>query len=369
MKPSHFMAIILLLSLGLEGIAKEKIVTVQIPGHGRGCLHVNSKARKLYMGGGDPASGNWRLIVYDIDADGTVTGTDERVYPDPSTQTTVSGNYHSCASILSSPDGRRLYLGLQGTGGAPAKSLAVFDLDAKGEPKGNPRLYAIGNFHTGISHMLLDPNNPFLYTIGWGGMGLFTMPLKDGEPCDTPINTNFGYNAKTAMIPSDQFDMLIFAGMNGGAGAVMEVGGLGSEGKLEPPIENVPMWKDQQIPIVARVGKFLYYAHGNQLWVQPLSATWSLKGQTVKPVPGMTAVSVMEGVHPSLYVVLGELGPNPDGKGQKLVSTQIAQFKPGPDGQPGKPEFLSDPFKSACPREWTINETTGIFYVNLVGLP
>ena len=63
-------------------LAAESVVEVPISGISSSALLVNSKARKLYVGGGH-MNGEWGLWVYGIQADGSTTATDERVYPEP----------------------------------------------------------------------------------------------------------------------------------------------------------------------------------------------------------------------------------------------------------------------------------------------
>ncbi|MBI4025546.1 MAG: hypothetical protein HY360_11240 [Verrucomicrobia bacterium] len=345
---------------------------IEAPNFYNGAMLVNSKARKLYAGWG-AAEGEWEkgLWVFDIQPDGSITGSDERTYPnspDPFLTQPGSGPntfFRMVGFMLLSPDGRRLYLGVAGCRHAEKKPLVVYDLDEKGEPKGKPRAYQIGNFHLGISHMLLHPRLPLLLSIGWGGTGLFMMPLKQGEPAGDPQLYGFGYNAKSALIPSDHFDALIFAVQGG----VVEVGDLNPAGELEMPVPafKIPQgWTDALR--MARVGRCLYFARERQLWMWPLDKEWRPIGDP-KPVPQVSAISVWEGVHPSLHVVIGEFEEGEKGKSPRQTASWIARFKPDASGDIGKPVFLSEKLDHKTVGSMTVDEATGEIFASTSALP
>jgi len=58
-----------------------------------------------------------------------------------------------------------------------SNTLVVYDLNEKGEPTGKPRGYKSGDPHFIILDMLVDPRATFLYSVGWGGPGVYAMPL------------------------------------------------------------------------------------------------------------------------------------------------------------------------------------------------
>jgi len=207
--------------------------------------------------------------------------------------------------------------------------------------------------------MLLDPKLPLLYTIGWGGNGLFTMPLKkDGEPTGEPMSYPFGYNAKSAMIPSDKFDCLIF----GGHPSTVEVGDLNTAGDLEQSVSKFKIVESPEVVQLARVGRSIYFTREKQLWVWPLDRDWR-PVDAPKPIPKISAVGLWEGLHPFLYVVLGEFEPNANPKDSKLAATRLARFKPDAAGQPGQPEFVSERFEGKTIRRIAMDESTGVIYV------
>ncbi len=338
-----------------------------------GAIFVNAKARKLYVGWGHQ-EGDYEkgLFVYDIQADGTVSGSDERNYPnspDPFiTQPDFAPTYffRAVACILLSRDSHKLYLGVQGGRHSESKTLVVYDLDDKGEPKGKPRGYPIGNFHGGISHMLLDPKLDLLYTIGWGGSGLFTMPLDTtGEPKGEPQVYAFGYNAKSAMIPSDNYNVMIF----GGQQDVLEVGDLSPDGTLQLPVASVPIPNLKDAVFLARVGRFLYFIDQRKLYCWPLDKE-GRPTDNPKALPRIQPVSVWEGVHSSLYVVEGEFEPAENkGEPPRLVATKIARYKPDDNGDPGKPVYVSERFEKKAVLSMAVDEASEKIYVSLGDIP
>ncbi len=353
-------------------LGAEQVVEVP-PVSYNGALFVNAKARKLYAGWGQQ-EGEYEkgLFVYDIQADGTLTGSDERIYPN-SPDPFITDSEHSptyflraVGCMLLSRDEHKLYLGVQGNRHSESKTLVVYDLDDKGEPKGKPRGYPIGNFHLGISHMLLDPKLDLLYTIGWGGSGLFTMPLdKAGEPRGEPQTYGFGYNAKSAMIPSEKYTVLIF----GGQTSVLEVGDLTPDGMLQLPVTSVPIPDIKDVVQLARVGRFLYFVDRKKLYCWPLDKEWR-PVDNPKAMPGILPISVWEGVHSSLYVVEGEYVPaGKKGDPPKLVSTKIARYKPDDKGNLGKAAYVTETFEKKTVYTMTVDESSGTIYVSLGALP
>lgn len=345
---------------------------IEVPPSGLGAIFVNSKARKLYVGWGHQ-EGEYEkgLFVFDIDADGTLTGHDERVYPnspDPFPQNAANPYFflRAVGCMMLSRDGHKLYLGVQGNRHSETKPLVVYDLDEKGEPKGKARNYAIGNFHTGISHMLLDPKLDLIYTIGWGGSGLFTMPVgKDGEPTSQPQAYGFGYNAKTAMIPDDRFTSLTF----GGQAPVLEVCDTTPEGTLQLPPTTIPVPDVKDSVRLTRVGKFLYFVDQGRLFCWGLDKE-SRPIDNPKLVPGIKAVSLRDGVQSSLYVVEGDFGPGAKKDDPpKLTATRIARYKPDEKGALGKPAYVSETFERKQPSSWTVDEATATIYASFSALP
>ncbi|MBI4025970.1 MAG: hypothetical protein HY360_13370, partial [Verrucomicrobia bacterium] len=96
-----------------------------------------------------------------------------------------------------------------------------------------------------------------------------------------------------------------------------------------------------------------------------LDAEWRPVGEP-KPLPNAPAVSVWEGVHSSLYVVLGEFAPSADAK---QVASKIARFKPDASGELGIPAFVSERFEGKTIPSMTVDEGTGVIYATMYPLP
>ncbi len=351
-------------------LAIEQII--EVPTVYNGALLVNSKAHKLYAGWGDMAGTPDQVLwVFDIQPDSTISATDERCYPNsqdlpPGTaggsQKTFS---HWVRSMALSRDGRKLYLGLQGAlrQFSEGQPLVVYDLDEKGEPKGKPRSYKIGDFWAGISHLLLHPRLDLLICIGDSGSEVWAMPLRNGEPTGEPGAYRFGSRDKDSMLASDKFDSLIF----GARGSTVEVVDVNPAGEVDTgTVSSLTGPSSQEFFRLARVDHHLYFVLGKQLWVWPLDREWH---PTVKPQPkpDFSVFSLWEGSHSFLYLVLGEWAED-KGKPPKLVGTKLARYKPDAKGDPGKPEFVSDVFPGKMIHSIARDETSGATYVTLYPL-
>jgi len=151
---------LLLLLFPFHVLAAEQVVELSLPVPRRSAyeraLLVNTGARKLYAGSGGWESNNEKgLWVFDIDRDGSVTGSDERLYaqsPDP------PFTDHIRSDILCT-----------------------------------------------IRSMALNPKLNLLYLLG-GHKMLFAMPLKNGEPGGEPLAWRTDEFTPTLMLPNERFD-------------------------------------------------------------------------------------------------------------------------------------------------------------------
>jgi hypothetical protein len=356
-------ALALLLTAPLVSGA-ERVIEVTFRDGYNGALLLNSKARKIYVGWteGDvsPQEG---LLVCDLGKDGSLLP-GERVYPnspDPRTPPGIKG-VNSLVAMALSPNGRMLYLGLRNPPASVAKPLVVYDLDEKGEPKGKPRSYAIGNFHSGVRAMIADPKRACLYVIGHGGTGLFTMPLKpDGEPTGEPTNSQFGYNNKTSFALSEDSRYLYFVDEP----STLEVGTLDDQGQVDKP-EKLTISNVRGHPLVACAGRGLFILQGDQFYIWPLDEGHFPIGEMMTSPPSKIPVqAICEGTHPYLYAALNVFEDGEVGKGEKpgVAGVKLARYLPDAKGNLGKPEYLSEILDFRLVNAIAVDESTKVIYV------
>jgi hypothetical protein len=58
-----------------------------------------------------------------------------------------------------------------------------------------------------------------------------------------------------------------------------------------------------------------------------------------------------------------EYGGDPKAKERPFASSRVARYKPDAQGNPGKPEFLSDPIPKRI-RNLAVDDATGVIYVS-----
>ncbi len=328
---------------------------------GFSALAVNSKARKLYAGqaaGYDPTNGG--ICVFDVDALGEVTGSDERVYPVlPDGEEKLASRI---ACIRVAPDGRKLYVARDRPNETVQKTLIVYDLNEKGEPTGKPRAYKNGNPHFVIWDMVVDPRATFLYSVGWGGPGVYAMPLTKGEPSGEPVAHNVGGQGKISIMPSEKWDSFLL----GTYPSIVEVVSLDATGAVESPSPGSPFsFKAADALIylpLARVGRCLYFVVEGKLWSWPMSSEWQ-PVERPQAHPEVKAQSVLTGAHDSLYVVLDDSEWDASGKNVVAHHFRVAQFKPDAKGKPGKAVYESQPFERKTCLCITVDETLGFIYI------
>ncbi len=333
-----------------------------------GPMLVNSKAKKLYCGRGySDGEYDQGLYVYDISADGEITGTDERILPnspDPVQPPPPGGGptyyFRVVYGIAVSPDGRKLYLGLCGCRNSEAKPLVVYDLDEKGEPTGKPRSYEIAKGLKNIQSLLLHPKGNVIYTVASSTEGICSIPLVDGEPSMTATNFAIGSVYNYQLIPNDTFDKLLVPGYPSRVQLVTvgASGGLESKDDLMFNVGEPKAWL-----AATRVDHTLFFALDNKLWSWTLDKDWHPVGKPVVHAD-IPALRVMNGVQSSLYVVLGEFDHPKGAKEPVFVSSRVARYKPDAQGKIGKPEFLSDIFSHKRVMNLTVDESSGVIYVS-----
>ena len=181
---------------------KEMVIEVPATYNGRCC---QLKARKLMRAGATRKANRKRTLGYDIQSDGEVTGSDERVYPTRLNHPASAPGAPGLFSRRRRHVARRWQKALsrRESGRHSEKPLVVYDLDEKGEPKGKAARVRNGQFSSRhFASAFRSPRvNPLYNRLG--RHGLFTMPLKNGSAGDPQAYT-FGYNAKSSMLPSDR---------------------------------------------------------------------------------------------------------------------------------------------------------------------
>lgn len=154
--------------------------------------------KKLYLGTHTYDQQRRNLVVFDVDARGAVVGHPRRYVVTPEAGPAGS-NRRVDAMLLDAPR-RKLYLGLSASGQDILKPLAVFALDAKGEPIGAPQVFDNGSPYHRAAALVMHPTLRRLYTAGWGGEHVYAIDLDDrGLPAGAPVVIPAGGNGKYSL--------------------------------------------------------------------------------------------------------------------------------------------------------------------------
>lgn len=354
----------------LPAHAADKIVNVDISGagHSFSWMLVSPEFHKLYAGQKQTYDGaNSGIFVFDVTKLGDVTESDERAYPCVAT-TDVKAPLTSVNCIALSPDRTKLYFGIDYANYEIKDTLVVYNLDAKGEPTGKARSYKSGNPHFVLEAMAVHPKTGTIYTTGWGGPGVYAMPVKNGEPTGTPVATPVGGQGKYSFVPNERFNALFL----GTYPSIVETVNISPGGEVEGPTGSYKASETAEYLIIRRVGRFIYYAQGGKLWCWPFTADLEATGEP-KPVlfawdtrglPKSNAALHVFRVHATktdLYVALGEA--EKDAKEPRPLNFRIVRFKPDAKGDIGNAEFVSEP-DSKTLVSFTVDETTGVIYTS-----
>jgi hypothetical protein len=107
----------------------------------------------------------------------TFRDTDQQITP---------GAMMSVTDLLVDPVRRKLYIAHQDDSLTNARMLTTYDLDANGDPVGQPRSYDSGNPHHSLLALALHPRGIKLYLVGWGDPAVHAFTLNaGGEPTGT----------------------------------------------------------------------------------------------------------------------------------------------------------------------------------------
>jgi hypothetical protein len=356
-------------SAGLGAESSERVKRVEIASKEAirfSTLAVHPNGRKLYAGQSYASALESGLWVFDIDTLGDLTSTDERIYPllppgsKPNPYVTVN-----CMAF--SRDGRKLYYGLTDSDESRGnfRPLGVQDLDEKGEPVGKPRTYVNGNVRSCIWDILPHPKGGFLYTLGWGGEGLFALPLAKGEPSGEPITYSIGING--SMVPSDSWDLLIL----GGYPSVLKMCEVNGDGGVEKPFTGDQPIKVSDCKIylrLFRIGHGLFFENENCLVSWTLSKSWQPAGKPRRHPEirtglenGSGRIAVAGG---SLFVAQYDIAADAATKKEVSKGFRILELKPSDAGDLGKPAFESPLIPNAACASLAVDGKSGVIYVS-----
>jgi hypothetical protein len=358
---------ILILALVIEaGLAGEGFIEVSLPS--AGAMLVNSKARKLYVGWGQAeAEAEKGLYVFDIEADGSIFGTDERIYPSspdpipPGPPENPLYYIRSVGSMALAPDGKRLYLGLGGGRDFKERPLVIYDLNAKGEPTGKPRSYSPCGSAMEVLGLLLPPKAHFMIThLYSSGAWSFDLDAK-GEPCGESQHFDFGMQVKTSAVVNDSFTRIYLA--NDGT---IEISSLGPNGEFLKPHTSHKIGKNNGPTPLARVGRMLYSIIDGQLWKWPLNGEGDPVGKP-SPVPNTRASTLLGGSHDRLYVESREYDSSDKKAAPKPLGTRLLRYLPNDQGDPGAPEFDTGLIKQKIIARMTVDDITRTVYAATCG--
>jgi hypothetical protein len=167
------------------------------------------------------------------------------------------------------------------------------------------------------------------------------------------------------MVPSDAWDALIV----GGYPSAIRVLDVGATGEMEKPLAGDRTFRASNSLATLqlfRVGRTLYFAAENILFSWSLDKSWQPAGKPcrypeIHPVSnGMNGASQIAATSNNLYVAHGEFVTNETTRKSELKGIRILEFKPDPQGDPGKP-ILESPLFPSC-SSLVVDERSGSIY-------
>lgn len=337
----------LMLPAPVESAEAGKVVVLDHLGAVTGSVLANPKARKLYVGRGHvPRQEEAGIWVHDIFKDGEVTATDERTCQLPASE--HAGNFVYVTGFALARDGRKLYLGLAASPNSEKRSVAVQDLDEKGEPTGAMRAHDVKiGFES--PHLIAHPKLDCLYAWSERRDTFYAVSLAKGEPTgeSTTVSVKDG-TVVGLMLSADGGNL--FAILSSGLLMVVR---LDANGMPEPNPATFPIADAESVTSAARVGKTLFLVVKGGLLSQPLNGDGEPVGKSsVQAVPGVYGVyTPADG---TLCLVID------DNRG----TTHLVRHQPDAKGQIGPAVFTSEALHGTIDR-LVLDDMTGTFYVAL----
>ncbi len=321
---------------------------------------------KLYAGRlAHTAENQIVLDVFSVDAKGNPSAsprTYEIAVPPPVNDKYVT-QWRSIIAIARHPNKKKLYLGYaEPFPNEDHKYLVVFDLDAKGEPTGKPRILYVGHVNNSVTGFAVDEKDKILYMIGWG-LGLFGYPLDDnGEPKgDSFMKTGFSHGSYSSIFAED-FSSVIYGDYGCFAYALLDH--KATNDALEKPPEYFTVPGNPNYVGLACAGETLFVANMTGDATTAALYTWPLDKATMKPqglgaqIPKVHPIMIAQGTRKAAYVATQ---PSVDEGVPK--GFQLLKFEPTPLGQLPVPKNLGSEYEGMTLKAIAVDEATGNIYI------
>jgi hypothetical protein len=259
---------------------------------------------KLYVGTRSRDKERRGVLIFDTDATGAPQG-DARRYSDHP-DALPSGQWSNVNAILLDTKHHKLWMGVgSNSNAAVAKSLVMYDLDAKGEPVGEPQAFDNGNPQHATNALALHPRLNRLYIVGWGGAAFYTMDLDaNGRPAGVPQAHAVGGAGKYSIALRADGSKLYL----GTYPSVLEVADLDEKGNLNGKARSYPIANGEKVYLqmaAARRGIYFRGADGNLGYFaldaagEPTGAPHSVADRPVQMIaagaPGRLVVAASRG--------------------------------------------------------------------------
>jgi hypothetical protein len=202
------MSLLACLLFGLSGIslaADWVVPNCQSPVAYVGGIAYNTATHKVYAGFMTDSKARKGLLVYDTDAKGNIIGQGRRYlsHPNPSPGGNVLTWVHC---IFFDSRHNKLFLGLNSMyDGGFTTPLVMYNLDASGEPTGQPQAFNVGIPYQAIYWIAQHPTLNRLYFASWGNWGINAVNQDaNGAPTGTPSSYGISpYSYNTVHFRSD----------------------------------------------------------------------------------------------------------------------------------------------------------------------
>lgn len=324
-------------------------------------------AGKLYAGRESHVAENQIVLdVYDLDAAGKPGGMPKsyEVTVPPPVDATLATQARSIVAIGRHPNKKKLYLGY--TEGSPNKEhecLVVFNLGAKGEPVGKPRILYPGSDFNSVSAFFVDEKDKILYMTGYCP-GLQGTPLDDdGEPKGNAfLKGDFGIGSYSSVMSPD-FSYMIYGAHASFFHAKLDH--KATNDPLDPVPENFPITGASSFTGVACAGETLFVADLTGVPTTSTLHTWQVDKDTLKPkglgahIPKIHPIAVAHHTRQAAYIVNQLLAEDGTPTGFQLL-----KFEPVATDQTAVPIKIGGDYDSLILKSIAVDEGTGNIYIS-----
>lgn len=296
-----------------------------------GAIQCNPRQKKLYVGVLVRDAARRGLLVYDLGVDGQPLGHPRRYSQHP--DELPSGHHSSIVCFCLDEQHPKLFFGVHGSHPTQQKTLVMYQLNAEGEPIGNPEAFDHGNVNKSCDAISVHPRTGQLVAVGWGGEGLFVLNRnQSGSPIGTGrFERTSGYGGVAVAIRPDGTKAY-----RGTYPSTIEVSDLTPECTVigTARLQKIPGGKMEYTRFVATTqalyfrgpdGRLAWYRLDSQGEIQGDLKTWNS--------PHLQALAVGRRSD-SLLVAIGTTFRDPLSGQDILDGTEIQEWQTDADGTP-----------------------------------